>query len=354
MGLRNMENTVFIEKMVSIIIPLYNAEKHLGYCLNSVISQTYHEIEVILVNDGSTDNSLSICQNYTAIDKRISIITIENGGVSNARNVGLDAAKGEYIQFVDSDDVIAPTMTEKLLNQMETYDADIAFCGMKIVDVDEDYIRGNVREVFSSRKIGKECVLRGKEFYEEFPRLLFDTVLLEGPCNKIYKKKIVTDNNIRFSLDMSLGEDFLFNLKYFENSRKFVFVSEELYFYVQLNEDSLSRAYRKDMLKIKVRLLDAYRDFMDRMNAWTPEGEIWYADYCVGYFISVLNNLFVQSAGLTEREMKAQIEEIINHQLFRDGISKAGWISDQWIWIKDCVRYSDVGTIYDKGLKMLK
>ena len=162
----------------------------------------------------------------------------------------------------------------------------------------------------------------------------------------------MTDKNIRFPLDMSLGEDFLFNLKYFENSRKFVFDSEELYFYVQLKEDSLSRAYRKDMLNTKVRLLDAYRDFMDRMNAWTPEGEIWYADYCVGYFISVLNNLFMQSRGLTEKEIKVQIEEIVNHDLFRDCINKAGWITHQWTWIKDCVRYADVGTIYDRGIKM--
>lgn len=347
-----MESTEFIERMVSIIIPLYNAEEHLGYCLNSVISQTYHQIEVILVNDGSTDNSLSICQNYADIDKRISIITIENGGVSNARNVGLGAAKGEYIQFVDSDDVIAPTMTDMLLNRMEIYDADIVFCGMKVVDIDENFLRGNVKDVFSSRKIGKECVLRGRQFYKEFPRLLFDTVLLEGPCNKIYKNKIIKEYNIKFPLDISLGEDFLFNLNYFERGTKFVFLSEELYYYIQLNVNSLTRVYRDDLLSNKIRLLEAYKDFMDRTDAWTTEGEIWYANYCVGYFISILNSIFMHGTGLTEKEIKAQIEEVVNHDLFRETINKCRWIKEPWAWIKDCIRYSDIGMIYENGIKM--
>lgn len=354
MGLRSMESLGLIGKMVSIIIPLYNAEQHLGYCLNSVISQTYQQIEVILVNDGSTDNSLSICQNYAELDKRVSVITIENGGVSHARNVGLEAAKGEYVQFVDSDDVIALTMTEKLVNRIETYDADIVICGMKIVGIDADFLRGTVTDVFSSRKIGKECVMRRKEFYKEFPRLLFDTVLLEGPCNKIYKNQLLKQYNIRFPIDISLGEDFLFNLNYFERGTKFVFLSEELYYYIQLNVNSLTRVYRDDLLNNKIRLLEAYKEFMDRMDAWTTEGEIWYANYCVGYFISVLNSLFVYESGLAEEEMKFRIEEIVNYELFRDNINKASWIAEQWDWIKDCVRYSDIGMIYDKGVKMLK
>ena len=102
MELTAMENTEKNEKLVSIIIPVYNAEKYLGYCLNSVTSQTYRNLEIILINDGSSDCSLEICENYAAIDERISVISIKNSGVSTARNTGLDSAAGQYIQFVDS------------------------------------------------------------------------------------------------------------------------------------------------------------------------------------------------------------------------------------------------------------
>lgn len=347
-----MENIKIINDLVSIIVPVYNAEKSIGFCLNSIASQTYQDIEIIIINDGSKDSSLEICKNYAEIDERVKIIDIPNGGVSNARNIGIENAKGAFIQFVDSDDVIAPEMTKKMVEQIKTYEADIVFCGMKIIDVDQEYLQGKVANVFSSGKIGKECVLNKKKFCEEFPKLLFDTVLLEGPCNKLYKNKIIKDDIIRFPLDISLGEDFLFNIKYFEHSNKFVFTSEELYYYMQANTDSLTQIYRADLLQNKIRLLEAYNNFMNKMHAWTPEGEVWYADYCVGYFISALKNLFSKKANLTEREIKAQIEKIINNSIFRNNIYKAGWITEQWVWIKDCVRYSDIGTIYERGSRL--
>lgn len=133
-----MENTDTVKNLVSIIIPVYNTEAYLGYCLNSVVSQTYRQTEVILVNDGSTDDSLTICHNYANIDNRISIISIENSGVSNARNVGLEAAKGEFVQFVDSDDVMRTDMVERFVLYMEVYQVDMAICGFKMITLDEE------------------------------------------------------------------------------------------------------------------------------------------------------------------------------------------------------------------------
>ena len=128
------------EKIVSIIIPVYNAEKCLGYCLNSIASQTYRNLEIILVNDGSTDDSLKICNNYAFLDSRIRVIDIPNAGVSNARNVGLKAATGEYIEFADADDVLNPKMVETLVDKMDTYQSDLVICGFEMKNV---YIHSN-------------------------------------------------------------------------------------------------------------------------------------------------------------------------------------------------------------------
>ena len=119
-----METSAKQEKIVSIIIPVYNAEKYLGYCLNSIVSQTYKNLEIILVNDGSTDDSLKICDNYAFLDSRVRVINIANRGVSNARNVGLKAATGEYIEFADADDVLNPQMVATLVDKMDTYQSE--------------------------------------------------------------------------------------------------------------------------------------------------------------------------------------------------------------------------------------
>lgn len=117
------------EAIVSIIIPVYNAKKYLANTLDSVIKQTYKNLEIILVNDGSTDNSKDICESYAKIDKRIKVINKENGGVSSARNYGLALAKGEYISFIDSDDFLVTDMIETLVNDIQNTNAEIAVCG---------------------------------------------------------------------------------------------------------------------------------------------------------------------------------------------------------------------------------
>ncbi len=115
--------------IISVIIPVYNVERDLQRCLDSVIAQTYSHIEILLVDDGSTDNSCMICDRYAGIDSRISVIHQKNGGVGKARNAGLDAATGDYISFVDADDWLEPEMLEKLLQKAQAADASVAICG---------------------------------------------------------------------------------------------------------------------------------------------------------------------------------------------------------------------------------
>ena len=124
-------------KLVSIIIPVYNTEKYLAKCLDSVIAQTYTNIEVVLIDDGSTDGSPAICDSYHNKDERVIVYHRENQGASLARKFGLSVAKGQFIQFVDSDDWIKPEMTEKLVRSAEENNSDIAWCDVEMVEKEE-------------------------------------------------------------------------------------------------------------------------------------------------------------------------------------------------------------------------
>ena len=225
--------------MVSVIIPLYNGEKYIKRCIESVIAQTYKDIEVIVIDDGSTDNSYDIAKSYTHNDKRITVITKENEGVSKTRNKGISMASGEYIQFVDCDDYIDDHMTEKLVCEMEQSDGDIVICGC--TELHEDHKRSIYPAV--------EGALKVKELSKYYPSI-FNDFLLNGPVNKLYKKEFITKG---FPEDMSLGEDLLFNLSYIKNIENISFIKDELYFY-EIHSGSLNRKYRKDSIDIAEKL----------------------------------------------------------------------------------------------------
>ena len=129
-----------MENLISVIVPVYNIEAYLRKCIDSILAQTYTNLEIILVDDGSTDNSGEICNEYAAKDARIRVIHKGNGGLSSARNTGIDIATGKYIGFVDSDDYLAPDMYEKLLGAIVNNHADISVCNVHHVDENEELI----------------------------------------------------------------------------------------------------------------------------------------------------------------------------------------------------------------------
>lgn len=347
-----MKNIKDNNPMVSVIVPVYNAEEVVGRCINSIVSQTYRNLEIILVNDGSKDNSLEICKNYERLDRRVKVINIPNGGVSNARNTGIEKAIGTYIQFIDADDMINLEMTGHLVECMETYFADIVFCGTNVSEYDKcDNLK--VVEQFTSRAMGKECVLSKKVFNEKFPKILLETVLLEACWNCLYRAEILKSNNIKFPNHISLGEDLIFNFHYYKFCEKAVFLEECYYYYVQDNTNSLTKVYRKDMFQNRIELLNTYADFMSEQKAWTEEGKVYYANYAVGYLISILKNIFSEAADMSEVEKKREIEQVLNCELFRENIAVASWTDERWRWMIDCFEYSDVGAFYrNAGLLM--
>ncbi len=174
-----MEGGIITNKLVSVIVPIYKVEKYLEKCINSIISQTYKNIEIILVDDGSPDNCGKICDNYAKKDKRIKTFHKKNGGLSDARNYGLKKSIGEYILFVDSDDWIDPEMVEILVNSLEKNNTDISICGIKLIkNNDVEYL-----------KWFKEDTILQKE--EALKMLLENKVITNHAWNKLYRKEII-------------------------------------------------------------------------------------------------------------------------------------------------------------------
>lgn len=226
-----------MEKLISIIVPVYNVEKYLEKCVKSIINQTYKNIEIILVNDGSKDNSGKICEQLKEKDNRIKIIHKENGGLSDARNAGLKIARGEYIGFVDSDDYIAEDMFETLYNLNKKYNSEIS-----IVSYYEMY-NGKVISVRDTKKLEEMTKI------EAIKELLMDTKIQSYAWNKLFKRELF--NNIEFPTNKNF-EDIATTLLLFEKANKVVLLEEPKYYYV-----------RRDNSIIGTRNYKTYKDYLD-------------------------------------------------------------------------------------------
>ena len=208
------------EGMISIIVPVYNTAEYVSRCIESVLQQTYSEWELILVDDGSTDQSSEICKEYAAKDQRIIYIRKENGGAGSARNKGLDAASGEFIGFADSDDYIRADMYETLYNMIKDTGADISICGV--------YTDENERnDTHSVRVMDNKTVLNE----------LLNEKILSYPINKLYRRELF--NNVYFPTDMTF-EDLYVMPEIFKNADKVAITKKEFYYYYLTREGNVS------------------------------------------------------------------------------------------------------------------
>ena len=222
--------------LISVVVPIYNTSKYLPRCLNSIINQTYKNLEIICINDGSTDNSLSILQNYAQKDSRIKITTQKNAGLSAARNTGITKSTGKYITFVDSDDEISHNMLEKLLVSLQKNDADISVCSFKEIYPDGKITHFN--KVSSAQTYTTEQSL--KAMLQEQGFMLSATMKL---FLTTYFK------NIQFPIG-KLHEDIGTTYKLIMRAHRVTFVPEELYFYHHHGESITSKKFDERKLDI--------------------------------------------------------------------------------------------------------
>lgn len=238
--------------MISIVIPVYKSEKTLGKCLESLMAQTYPDIEMVCVIDGSPDHCGEICDAYAERDSRIKVIKRENGGVSSARNRGIDEAAGEYLLFVDSDDTVEPDYCEKMWNAYLETKADLVICGFH-----HWYVGRDVVKVPSN-----SGVYDTKDFAEDFLKL-YQEGFLNMPWNKLFRKELTG----RFDTSLSLGEDLLFNIDYLERCDRVTVISDALIHYIQEEKgNTLSTKKRDDKLEIATKVCNGVQNYYEKLT----------------------------------------------------------------------------------------
>lgn len=241
--------------LVSIIIPVFNSEKFIEETVNSILNQTFNNFELILVNDGSVDKSAQICEEFLKKDKRVRVYHIENSGPGNARNNGLSLAKGEFIQFVDSDDQIDMNMVEQLIEYILIEKTDVVVCGIKKINFANRH-----ETIYSSpTKLSMNIDIK-----LEFIQLL-KKGLAYSPTNKLYKKSIIDKYNIKFNSEILIGEDALFNIEYFSYCSKIFICEKPLYFYIQ-RMGSLTNKFYKEKDKAQILLFRKLNEFLGALE----------------------------------------------------------------------------------------
>ena len=285
--------------MVSVIIPVYNVENYVEKTLKSVINQTYKDLEIIVIDDGSTDRSPEIVDRIAQTDERIRVVHAKNGGVSAARNKGLDIAKGRYIGFVDSDDYIEPDMYEKMVDAAEKNNCDIVQCAFYSGDID---------------KSSKECEEGGT--YGRRQALINSLKTAGGTIwNKLFSSDVLS--GVRFREGLKMGEDRLFSIDSFLKCEKLVVIEDVLYHYV-LREDSVvhSKVSRKNIDGL------LFYDYLIEK----AQGDDELVDLAIrekaGSLIFYLELMIVQK---TERSLIDEVEKRILEM--KDRINRVGFVS---------------------------
>ena len=242
--------------LVSIILPVYNAQNHIARCLESICAQSWQNIEVIVLNDGSKDQSLPVCEAFRAKDERIVLVDKANSGVSDTRNLGLKLASGKYVQFVDSDDYIDPDFTEHLVTAAEQNNADLVIAPYKMV--------------IPAGASKPEQVL--DKLQDEFARHLMDkpaSYFYGVLWNKLYRRDLLVDHQIQFTSEVRWAEDLVFNMQYLEYANVLVSIPEAGYYYVQ-NPQSIchTQINPATIVQNKIQVFRYYKDLYTRLGMY--------------------------------------------------------------------------------------
>lgn len=288
---------------ISVIVPVYKSEKYIERCIDSILNQTYKNIELILVDDGSPDNSPKICDRYAETDSRVLVIHKENGGVSTARNAGLEIATGDYIAFVDSDDYIEPYMYEKMLDKAVKHNCQVVLC-----DCVKEY--GEYREVYS-HNIRAGFYNREQLENEYFPHLLMmENVEYPATISNrllLWKRELNT-SVMRYESGIRYSEDLLFGAKLLYAADSFYYMKNETYYHYVMNPASATHIYAPDKWKDYVLLHSRINDEFGKCADYDFSSQI---DLCLLFFVyNAVGDIY--SANIEQEEKLSKIKNILN------------------------------------------
>ena len=296
-----------VNYLISIIVPVYKVEQYLRRCVDSLINQTYPNLEIILVDDGSPDKCGDICDEYAKNDNRVKVIHKQNGGLSDARNKGLDLATGDYVMFVDSDDWIEKETCKRVMGYISNMGVDVVSFGIQLVG---DY------KIYEVQKVESQKLLSPKEGVGAMIYRQKEQGLLNYVCNKIFKRALF--ENIRFPSGM-LFEDQGVTYKLMHNSKSILAISDVFYNYYQRGDSIMAGFYRPKAL-------------VDRITIWLSRYDFlcqYYHEYVCYQLAQIMGDIYIAIVKL------AGIEE---YKFFRDKIIKFAY--EQKSREKELSRYS--------------
>ena len=271
------------QPLVSIILPVYNAQNHLARCVGSICAQTYRNIEIIILNDGSKDQSLPVCEEFRQKDPRILLVDKANSGVSDTRNLRLKLASGKYVEFVDSDDYLDPDFTERLVAAAEENEADFVIAPYKMVipagASKPEQVLDKIQDELGVMSVARPPEVREYGFLPAgvYDKDTFALRLMDKPAsyfysvlwNKLYRRDILTGNDIQFVSEMRWAEDLVFNLRYIQYAERFVAIDKPGYYYVQ-NPQSIchTQINAATIVQNKLQVFRYYKDLYTRLGIY--------------------------------------------------------------------------------------
>ena len=315
---------------VSIVVPVYNTEKYLKRCMDSIVNQTLKNIEIIIVDDGSKEECAVLCDEISKTDSRIKVIHKENGGLGFARNTGLEAATGEYIGFVDSDDYIERAMYETLYNAAKKYNADLCLSGISFVggnmfsESGDDVKKTYFDEETAFEKAEMKKLLLG--VVGALPHEPDDSRYGASVCKNIFKTSVIRERKIEFLSERKiLSEDTLFMVDFIKCAEKAVGVPGAYYCYCR-NEDSLSKSYNKERFEKSIVFLEE----LEKRISDTIEKEEYkiYLDRLVQGFGRILCSqeiMHARSKKIKFSHLRKRLKEICNQDKIQNVLKSYPW-----------------------------
>ena len=299
------------EVLISVIVPVYNAEQYLAECLDSVLEQTYRNLEIILINDGSRDASGEICRQYRERDDRIILIEQENAGVSVARNRGIEQASGEYLMFVDADDMIAPWLCEEAFRNMEDCDVLMfqfeTFCDSKKLNTAA--LPESARFEQLNRFSGADCMHTMFGINES----VLTKIKLPSMCTKLYRRSFLNKYQVLCPPGVINGEDMLFNVQTYIQDPRICYLPMAGYFY-RYNPSSAVHRYNPNCLENERRFYKELEDILDQKQLWDQYREDIAYQKVNGLLRVFSGDIFHRDNPKPEGEKKCDFFELIGKE----------------------------------------
>ena len=324
---------------ISIIVPVYNAERFLDRCLKSIYSQTFSDYEIILVNDGSKDNSLALCRAYAEKDPRITVIDKENGGAGSARNKGIEIAKGEYLAFPDVDDWFEPKMYEDLYNLAKKGDYDIVFSGANYYSQKggELIYTHSVKCDSLAFETALDCRLNVMKF---FPT----STIFDVPWNKLYKREVAVKKNVRFS-DHKRCQDAMFNIDFYDRAEKVASTDKCYYNYIVNDTAGVQRKFPKNYIDINIAYFSHLITILNEWGVYSGEIKV---HYDTSFVIAVYEtmNMFDNPLWKMNKNEKAEyVKSILERPEIQSMIARAD-VKKEERWQIDILKNKDYKTVF--------